>query len=214
MLRLLQIDFPMLLVFSLMLSPRLPAQSVPPTQIKLGSIVGTVTDVNGGPVPNSTVVLKTTDDDDCHTVVTRENGFFEFHDVKPRVPYEVSVSAPDFADWASPTMTLEPGQFKILTGIQLRIRTEVAQVQVTYDPAQAAAEQLKNEERQRIFGFIPNFYVTYEANPAPLTAKMKFQLALKVSTDPVTAGGVVLVSAAKRAGNTPNFDAALASGSA
>ena len=41
-----------------------------------------------------------------------------------------------------------------------------------------------------VLGFVPNFYVSYEKNPAPLTAKMKFQLALKVSTDPVTATGV------------------------
>jgi hypothetical protein len=40
-----------------------------------------------------------------------------------------------------------------------------------------------------VFGIIPNFYVSYESDPAPLTTKMKFKLALKVSTDPVTAAG-------------------------
>jgi hypothetical protein len=118
----------------------------------MGSIVGMVADLNGDPVSNSTVIFKSTDSDDRRTVVTRENGFSESHDVKPGVPYEVSVSARDFADWASPTTTLEPGQFKIVTGIQLRIRTEVTQVEVTYDPVKIAAEQLKNEEQQRIFG--------------------------------------------------------------
>ena len=34
---------------------------------------------------------------------------------------------------------------------------------------------------------------------------MKFKLALKVSTDPVTAAGVFLVASAKQAGNTPNY---------
>jgi hypothetical protein len=183
----------------------LTAQSVQSIEPKLGIIVGTVTDTNGDTVPNSTVVLKGSDSDDRQTVVTLENGFFEFHNVKPGVSYAISVSATDFVNWTSPAITLEPGQFKIVTGIQLRIRTEVTQVQVTYNPATVATEQLKNEEQQRIFGFIPNFYVTYETNPAPLTAKMKFQLALKVSTDPVTAAGVFLVSAAKQAGNTPNY---------
>jgi hypothetical protein len=203
--RLLQIHLAMLVAFSLVLPLRLPAQSVLPTETKLGNIVGTVTDTNGDPVPNSTVVLKSSESDDRRSVLTRENGFFEFHDVNPGVPYEIGASAAGFVDWASPTMTLEPGQFKIVAGIQLRIRTEVTQVQVTYDPAKVAAEQLKNEEQQRMFGFIPNFYVTYETNPAPLTAKMKFQLALKISTDPVTAAGIVFVSAAKQAGNTPNY---------
>jgi hypothetical protein len=35
--------------------------------------------------------------------------------------------------------------------------------------------------------------------------KCKFQLALKVATDPVTAAGVALVSASKQAGDTPNY---------
>ena len=67
-----------------------------------------------------------------------------------------------------------------------------------------ATEQFKAEEKQRIFGIIPNFYVSFESDPAPLTAKMKFKLALKVSVDPVTAG-VFLVASAKQAGNSPNF---------
>src|SRR5207253_938916 len=50
-----------------------------------------------------------------------------------------------------------------------------------------------------------NFYVSYENDPAPLTAKMKFRLALKVSTDPVTVAGVLLVASAKQAGETPNY---------
>jgi hypothetical protein len=206
MLRVPQIHLLMLLVaFSLVTPLLLPAQNASPTEPKSGSVVGTVTDVNGDPVPNSTVLLNRSDSEDRRSLVTRENGFFEFHDVRPGVPYEVRVSAPGFADWASPTMTLEPGQFQIVTDIQLRIRTEVTEVEVTSDAAKSAAEQLNSEEQQRIFGFIPNFYVTYEANPAPLTAKMKFQLALKVSTDPVTAAGIVFVSAAKQAGNTPNY---------
>ena len=52
-----------------------------------------------------------------------------------------------------------------------------------------AAEQVKVQEQQRVLGVIPNFYVTYEHNAAPLTPKLKFQLALKALTDPVTIGG-------------------------
>ena len=92
-----------------------------------------------------------------------------------------------------------------MTGIQLRIRPEVTSVQVTYDPVEIATEQFKAEEHQRLFRVLPNFYVSYEANPAPLTAKMKFQLALKISTDPVTAAGVALVSAGRQAANSPKY---------
>jgi hypothetical protein len=205
MLKLPQTYLATLAAISLTIPVALAAQSVQAAEPKPAHIVGTVADTNGDPVPGSTVALKNSDSDDRRTAVTGENGFFEFQDVKPGVAYEVSVSAKAFSDWTSPTITLEPGQFKILTGIQLRIRTETTQVQVTYDPVQVAREQLKSQEQQRIFGFIPNFYVSYDQDAAPLTAKMKFQLAFKVSADPVTVAGVALVSASRQAGNTPNY---------
>jgi hypothetical protein len=181
------------------------AQTVQATEPKLGIVIGTVTDLNGGPVPNSTVLLKRTDNGDSRTVVTPENGFFQFRDLNSGVPYQISIRAQGFADWTSPTITLESGQFKILTGVQLRIATELSEVHVTYDPVQVATEQFKAEEKQRVFGIIPNFYVSYDKDAAPLTSRMKFQLALKVSTDPVTAAGVFLVSASRQAANTPKY---------
>jgi len=179
-------------------------QNVKPEQ-KLGIIIGTAIDSNGDPVPNATVELRRSDNGDRRTVITAESGSFEFRGAQSGVPYEITIAAQDFADWKSSSITLEPGQFKIVTGIQLRIRTEVTQVDVKYDPVQVAAEQLKAEEHQRVLGFIPNFYVSYEKNPAPLTAKMKFQLALKVSTDPVTAAGVFGMAGIRQAADSPNY---------
>jgi Carboxypeptidase regulatory-like domain len=173
--------------------------------VKLGTIIGTALDLNGDPVPNAKVELKSSDNGDRRTVTSTENGFFQFRDVQPGVPYEITIAAQGFANWNSSPITLEPGQFKIVTGIQLRIRTEVTQVNVTYDPVQVASEQLKAEEHQRVLGFIPNFYVSYEKNPAPLTAKMKFQLALKVSTDPVTAAGVLGMAGIRQAADSPKY---------
>jgi hypothetical protein len=169
------------------------------------TVVGTVTDVNGDAIPNATVVLKEVEGNDPLTIVTTENGMFEFHDVTPGITYQLSVSGKDFAGWTSTPITLNPDQFKIVSGIQLRIATERTTVDVHYDPVEVATEQFKAEEKQRIFGVIPNFYVSYENDPAPLTAKMKFKLALKVSTDPVTAAGVLVVASAKQAGDTPNY---------
>lgn len=172
---------------------------------RTGTVTGTATDVNQDAIPNATVVLKEADSNAPRTIVTTENGSFEFDDVKSGVPYQLSISARGFADWTSPPITLSPDQFKIVTGIQLRIATESTTVDVHYDPIEVATEQLKAEEKQRVFGIIPNFYVAYESDPAPLTARMKFKLALKVSTDPVTAAGVFFVASAKQAGNTPDY---------
>jgi len=177
------------------------SQAVPRT----ATVMGTVTDVNGGVIPNATVLLKEVESNDPRTILTTENGMFEFHDVTPGIPYQLRISAKDYEDWMSAPIILNPDQFKIVTGIQLRIPTYRITVDVHYDPVKVATEQFLAEEKQRVFGIVPNFYVSYESDPAPLTTAMKFKLALKVSTDPVTTVGVFLVATAKQAGNTPNY---------
>jgi hypothetical protein len=174
-------------------------------QSKPGKLVGTAIDGNGDPVPHATVVLETAESNNRRTLVTPESGFFEFTDVEPATPYQINVNAKDFADWTSPTVAIDPGQFKIVTGIRLRVETERTTVDVHYHPVEVATEPFTSEERQRVFKTIPNFYVSFESDPTPLTAKMKFQLALKVSTDPVTAARVALVSASRQAANTPRY---------
>jgi hypothetical protein len=172
---------------------------------RTATIIGTVTDVDGNVIPNAAVVLKEVEGDDPRTILTAESGMFEFHEVTPGTTYQLSISAKDYEDWISAPIILNPDQFKIVTGIQLRIATYRITVDVHYDPVKVATEQFKAEEKQRVFGVIPNFYVSYEHDPAPLTAKMKFKLALKVSIDPVTAAGVFVVASAKQAGDTPNY---------
>jgi len=164
-----------------------------------------VLDVNGDTVALANVVLKGPDSNDRRTAVTNDNGFFEFHDVKSGIPYHVTVSREGFAEWTSPLVTVEPNQGKILTGIQLRVATALTTVEVTQTAEEIATEQVKTEEKQRIFGIIPNFYVVYEPNPVPLTTKLKFRLALKVAIDPITFVGIGILSGAQQAGDTPDF---------
>lgn len=168
-------------------------------------IIGTAVDANGDPVPNARVELKSAGSNDSRVVTTPENGAFEFRDVPAGVSYEITITARDFADWKSSSMRLQPGEFKIMTGIQLRVVTEITKVDVHYDPVEVATEQLKAEEHQRVLGIIPNFYVSYDKDAAPLTPKMKFQLALRVSVDPVTAAGIFGYASIRQAANTPKF---------
>lgn len=169
------------------------------------TVMGTAADANGDPIPNAKVVLREVDGTDPLTIVASENGSFEFQAVKSGISYQLGISAKGFADWTSAPMTLSPGEFKIVAGIRLRVEIERTTVDVHYDPVEVATEQLKVEEKQRVFGIIPNFYVTYESDPAPLTTKMKFKLALKVSTDPVTAAGVLVVASARQAADSLNY---------
>lgn len=168
-------------------------------------VIGTVTDASGDVIPNATVVFREVRKNDTPTIAATKDGVFQFPDVTPGIAFQLSISAKNFADWTSPPITVNPGQFKIVTGIKLRIVTERTVINVHYDPVEVATEQFKAEEKQRVFGVVPNFYVSYESDPAPLTTRMKFKLALKVSVDPVTAAGVALVASGKQAGDTPDY---------
>ena len=73
-----------------------------------------------------------------------------------------------------------------------------------------ATEQVHLEEQQRVLGVIPNFFVVYDSkNAAPLSTKLKFQMALRVSVDPVTVAGMGLLAAMQQAGGTPNYQEGL-----
>jgi hypothetical protein len=169
------------------------------------TLIGTVMDINGDTVPNATVSLIGLNGADRCMFETAENGFFQFSHLRPEIPYQIKIAAEGFAEWTSSNITLQPGQFKIIADIRLRIRTEQTAIQVTYDPVEVATEQFKIQETQRVWGIVPNFYVSYNANAEPLTAKRKVVLALRVSADPVTVAGVALVSGAKQASNSPNY---------
>lgn len=174
-------------------------------ELKPASVVGTVSDVNGDTVPDATVALDGNDGTDHHTVTANDNGYFEFHDLKPGTPYQVKISADGFSEWTSQLLTLAPGEFKILADIRLQVQQARTTVYVTQTTEEIATEQVKLEEKQRVFGVIPNFYVSYEPDPVPLTTKLKFRLALKVATDPITALGVAFLSGTQQAGDSPNY---------
>jgi len=169
-----------------------------------GTIVGTVVDINDDTIPGATVVLQGPSVKSRRTLVSNDKGFFEFNGVEPET-YQVKISAQGFGDWTSPDLALKPGQYVILTVPRLQIATAFTSVTVGYFPEEVATEQVKLEEKQRIFGIIPNFYVSYDQNAAPLTAKLKFRLAAKVAFDPITFIGVGIAAGAEQAGNHPNY---------
>src|SRR6202051_3627388 len=196
-----------IVAMALTLATRAQAQAVPSPETPSGQITGSVTDVKGDAIVGATVILtRSPESTDQKMVLTTENGFFRFDALTPAVPYNVAINADGFAEWTSPPITVEPGQVKSLEVISLRIATQNTTMQVKYDPIEDATEQFKIEQTQRIFGIIPNFYTSFEGkNAAPLTTKMKFDLAFKVSYDPVTIAGVGLVAGLRQAVNSPNY---------
>lgn len=168
-----------------------------------GQITGTVTDSNGDVVSGATVVLQSVGGTDSLKLASDDNGFFDFKQLGPGT-YRATISAPDFAEWTSADLVLDSGQYMLLPECKLRLQVTTT-VNVGDRPDEIATEQLQVEEKQRVLGVIPNFYVVYEADPAPLTAKMKFHLAFKTSTDIVTVLGVGALASINQAGNTPNY---------
>lgn len=180
------------------------AQQAPPPLTQPGTILGTVVDATGSTVPNATVVLRGPRPNDERSLVTTDNGFFEFDRVNPSTPVRVEVSASELKNWTSNEITLQPGQFFILTDVTLAVAPlETSISAVTQE--QVAAEQIKLQEQQRVMRVIPNFYVTYEKKPAPLTAKLKFKLAMKALTDPVTITGFGMNAAMYQAADYPSY---------
>jgi Carboxypeptidase regulatory-like domain len=186
-----------------LLAGRVSAQSIAPASTTTGSIRGTVVDVDGDPVPNATVVLQAPAANPL-TVVTQDDGTFAFHEVTPGTAYEITVAAEGFARWNSST-TVEPGQDKHLSDIPLRIAAVERAVTVGYSSKEVAVQQFQAEEQQRVLGFIPNMYVTYEAHPEPLTTNMKFRLLYKSLTHPTFFSMEATWAGIQQAANTPNW---------
>lgn len=167
-------------------------------------ISGTVADNDGEIIPGATVTLLGAGQN-RQSVVANDNGLFEIDHVAPGISFELLIDAQGFANWTSTQITLQPGQFEILKDIKLTLKGDAISVTVTASREDIATQQVKMEEQQRVLGFIPNFYVVYDHDAAPLTPKLKFELALKVSIDPVTFAGTSFLAATNQAARYPDY---------
>jgi len=168
---------------------------------KPGSIVGTILDQSGTVGVGAVVRLISEDKSLSREAVSGNNGQFYFSNVPPG-HFTLSVNSAGFGDQAF-SGELAPGQTYLVPAIVLSIATVVTNVDVKepLDLVELATEQVKEQEQQRVLRFIPNFYVTYRDDAAALTTKLKFQLAWKSSTDPVTLFGTAFLAGLQQAGD-------------
>ncbi|MGA7522275.1 MAG: carboxypeptidase-like regulatory domain-containing protein [Acidobacteriaceae bacterium] len=174
------------------------------------NLSGTVSDNAGDVIPGATVTLLAPGSASSRTATAGESGSFSFDQVPPGGPYRITVSAQGFGGWTSADLELRAGQFIFLPAVHLMLSGGVTSVMVIANSAQLATEQVHVAEQQRVLGVVPNFYVVYDPNPAPLTTKLKFSLALRAETDPMTFAGAALVAGLQQAGNTPDFQQGMA----
>jgi len=128
-----------------------------------------------------------------------EDGQFSFASVAPG-PFQLTITATGFATQTS-SGTLHAGELYLVPQIALAVAASVTDVQVNLTRIQVAQEQVKDEEKQRVFGFIPNFYVSYDPHPLPLNMRQKYNLAWKTTIDPFTFAMVGAIAGVQQADN-------------
>jgi hypothetical protein len=174
-----------------------------------GGISGTVIDQDGAVIADVKIILTqpaaTSSGATSGPTSTKEahsdgEGHFAFAEVAAG-PFQLSLTASGFAPLTM-SGTLHAGEDDVLTQIVLAVARNTVDVEVTLPQAQIAEDQVKVEEKQRLLGVFPNFYVTYDPKAVPLTTKLKFQLAWKTTVDPVSfaiIGGIAGIEQANNA---------------
>jgi len=164
-----------------------------------GSISGKVVDQSGANIGGAVVKLMREGQSSGLEVTSDDDGLFAFSNVAPG-PFQLTISSPGLASHEF-SGTLQSGEAYVTPLIMLVIPTQVTEVHVGLPPEELAEVQIKEEEKQRVFGVIPNFYVSYAPNAAPITTKHKFELAWKSASDPVTLVGVGVLAGIGQAGD-------------
>jgi hypothetical protein len=148
--------------------------------------------------PTSTGITPTGDNSKRETRSDGE-GHFAFADVTPG-PFQLSFAASGFAPLEQ-SGVLHPGENDVIPQIALAVAPNTVDVEVTLSREQVAEDEVKVEEKQRLLGVFPNFYVTYNPKAVPLTTKLKFQLAWKTAIDPVSLAIVAGVAGIQQSDN-------------
>ena len=149
-----------------------------------GTISGMVVDRTGAIVVGARVRL--TRENQTLEAVSDGDGRFSFAGIAPG-PFQLTTLSEGFATQTY-SGTLHSGESRTVAPIALVVAAASTQVQVALSPTDVAEAEIKDEEKQRILGFVPNFYVTYDPAAVPLRPKQKFELAWKATIDPVNFG--------------------------
>jgi hypothetical protein len=174
--------------------PQTPGPQTPGPQtfdsLAGGGIAGTIVGSNGEPIKGARVRLARGAAPEQESV-SDDYGRFSFANVAPG-DFKLTITATGLVTQTR-SGTLRSGEAYLSPEITLAVAPVTTDVRVTMTRTEIAEEQIQLQEKQRVLGFIPNFYVSYVPDAVPLTSKQKFELAWKTNLDPVTfaiAGGV------------------------
>ncbi len=149
---------------------------------RASSVTGTVVDSNGDAIPGAHVVLGIAGTSASLATEADGDGYFSFIDPLAGA-CTLSVTAPGFAANVQ-SFRLAAGENLRTADVVLAVSGGSTDVEVSLTLHDQAAEEMHIEEKQRLVGFIPNFYVTYNWKAPPMSAGQKFHLALRSIVDP------------------------------
>ncbi|MEO6922717.1 MAG: carboxypeptidase-like regulatory domain-containing protein [Bryocella sp.] len=162
-------------------APELPDAPQPVASSKLsGTISGTVKDVNDAIVPGAKIQLVTGTSAE-RTTTADDTGAFTFNAIAPG-PFTLIITEPGLEPLTL-TGRMKPGEARTVPKIAMRIATAVQSVDAI-SVEQLAELEIKQQEKQRVLGAVPNFFVSYNWRAQPLTVKQKFDLGLHATLDP------------------------------
>jgi hypothetical protein len=164
------------------------------------TITGTVTDPSGAVIAGASITVENTATHAKFTAASASDGTFTFTVVPPGT-LNLTITAIGFASSKPRQIVAQPGQAIDLQEIPLEITAVDSTVQAA-SQEQIAEQQIHVEEQQRILGVVPNFYVSYVWNAAPLTSGQKFRLALRSSIDPFTFVGAGVAAGIEQSQDT------------
>jgi len=154
---------------------------------------------NGNGVAGTSVQIRCEQESAIQEVQSGQDGRFAFDRVTAG-PFQLTATGEGFVPQTI-SNTVRPGDDYVVPPITMYLATVVTEVRVSPSTEEIAQEEFKDLEHQRVLGIVPNYYVSYIGEAAPLTPKRKFELALKATTDPVTVAAVAAVAGVDQATN-------------
>jgi hypothetical protein len=168
------------------------------------NISGSVLDPSGAAISGAEITVTRVGGSKGRTVVTGVDGRFALNSFVPG-SYVIFVKAAGFQPVTFPKFTLAANQTYDVQTLKLSIAA--ATTDIVVQPTEViASEQIKAEEKQRLFAIVPDFYTSYVWDAAPLNTKQKFSLAARDTLDFTTFIGVSVGAGIQQARNSyPGF---------
>ena len=165
-----------------------------------GTIAGSVVDPTGATIAQARVKLRLDGRAPDRESQSTETGEYSFSNV-PLGPFRVSFNAKGFAPQIV-TGELRDGETLALPKTILAVETVNSGVTVSENVEAIAEAQIKLAETQRFAGLVPNYFVNYNPDAAPLNARQKFQLTWRTFLDPSSFAITGIIAGVQQARNT------------